>query len=211
MSRPAMARRNLGHAALIIALIAPTACGGGPRPPVANAPAPMPDLSGQSVLLLPVHPGPVPAAIMTAAGDVRLDGVDELDAELAYWLKDRAANVKWVMPDAIDRMLARSPALDIKPRSLDIAVFRHTQVKRIGDPLFGDLKRLASVLNARYALVPIAAENKPGTGIEVAFALIDTTFGDVVWFGVLAGENATAAAQRTAGVFAPRRATSSVD
>jgi hypothetical protein len=186
-------------------------CGGRPKAPVSNAPAPLPDLSGQTVLLLPVHAGPVPAAVMTAPGDVRLDGVNELDAELAYWLKDRAGNVKWIMRDAYDRTLARSPALDIKPAALDVAVFRRAQVKRIGDPLFGDLKRLATIMNARYALVPIAAENKPGTGIEVAYALIDTTFGDVIWFGVLSGENAAAAAQRTAGMFAPRRPITSID
>ena len=187
------------------------ACGGPPRAPVSNAPAPLPDLSGQSVMLLPVHPGPVPATVTTAPGDIRLDGVNELDAELMYWLKDRANNVKWVMRDAYDRILARSPALNINPAALDVAVFRRAQVKRIGDPLFGDLKRLATITNARFALVPVAAENRPGTGVEVAYALIDTTFGDVIWFGVLAGENAAAAAQRTASMFAPRRPTSSID
>jgi hypothetical protein len=197
--------------ALVFAAMIAGGCGGPPKAPVSNAPAPVPDLSGQTVMLLPVHPGPVPATVTTAPGDVRLDGVNELDAELAYWLKDRAGNVKWVMQDAYNRVLARSPALNIKPAALDVAIFRRAQVKRIGDPLFGDLKRLASIMTARYALVPVAAENKPGTGVEVAYALIDTTFGDVVWFGVLAGENAAAAAQRTAGVFAPRRPTSSID
>src|SRR5687768_10336904 len=59
-------------------------------PPV-NQPARMPDLTGQSVLLLPVQSGAVPSATMTAAGNVRLDGVARLDAELADWLTDRAA------------------------------------------------------------------------------------------------------------------------
>jgi hypothetical protein len=180
-------------------------CNTSPKPPVSNAPAPLPDLSGQSVLLLPVHPGPVPGAVVTATGDVKLDGINQLDAELAYWLKDQAANVTWVMPEAIDRLLARTPALDIKPRSLDVAIFRRAEVRRIGDPLFGDLKRLATILNARYALVPIAAEYKAGTGVQVAFVLIDTTFGDVIWFGVLAGETPAAAAQRAAVMFAPRK------
>ena len=204
-------RRLFTASAIASAALIAGGCGGSPRVPVSNAPAPVPDLSGQSVMLLPVHPGPVPATVTTAPGDIRLDGVNELDAELAYWLKDRASNVKWVMRDAYERILARSPALNINPASLDVAIFRRAQVKRIGDPLFGDLKRLATITNARFALVPVAAENRPGTGVEVAYALIDTTFGDVIWFGVLAGENAAAAAQRTAGVFAPRRPTSSID
>jgi hypothetical protein len=171
-------------------------------------PSRLPDLSNQTVMLLPVHPGPVPATPMTAPGDLLTDGVSELDAELAYWLKDRASNVRWVMPDAIDRMLNRNPALGIKPRALDVAVFRRAQVKRIGDPLFGDLKRLATILDARYALVPVSAEFKPTAGgIQVAYVLIDTTYGDVLWFGVQTGETAAAAAQRTAELFAPRRTT----
>ena len=191
--------------AICLLLLALTASCVKPPPPV-NQTAAVPDLTNRGVLVLPVQPGPVPAAVTTPAGDVRLDGVTEIDAELAYWLNERAKNVRWVTPEAIDKLLARTPGLDIKPRALDVASFRRARVQRIGDPLFGDLKRLAVVLDARYALVPIAAEFKPANNrLESAFALIDTTFGDVVWFGVLSGDTPAELAQRVANLFAPRK------
>ena len=176
----------------------------------------VPDLTGQSVLLLPVQPGAVPGNAMTPPGAVRRDGLSELDTELAYWLKDRAPNVRWVTPDVIARTLARNPAIDIKPNALEVSAFRRAQVRRIGDPLFGDLRRLAAILDARLALVPVAAEYKAtadGKGrIEAALALIDTSFGEVLWFSVLAGdESSTAAAaaastaSHIANVIAPRK------
>jgi hypothetical protein len=177
-----------------------------PKPPVPNQVAPLPDLTSAAVLVLPVHPGAVPGPAVTAPADLRTDGVSELDAEIAYWLRERAGNVRWVMPEAIERMLARTPGLNIKPRALDVTSFRRARVERIGDPLFGDLKRLAAVLDARFALVPVAAEVKaPDNRMQAAFVLIDTTFGDVVWFGVLDGENAADLAQRMAARFGPRR------
>ena len=185
--------------------------------PAVNQPVRMPDLTGQSVLLLPVQPGAVPSATVTVPGSVRLDGVSRLDAELAYWLMDRASAVRWVLPEAIERTLSRSPAIDIKPRALEVSAFRRTQVKRIGDPLFGDLHRLSSIFDARLALVPVAAEFKL-TGaehgrIEIALALIETGFGQVIWFGVLSGDDgaatdaalAASAAQRVANAIAPRK------
>jgi hypothetical protein len=191
--------------ALITVCAALCACAK-PQPPAANQVSAVPDLSALGVLVLPVHPGAVPATPLTAPQELRLDGVSELDAEIAYWLRERGGGVRWILPEAIDRMLARTPALDINLRALDVAVFRRARVQRIGDPLFGDLKRLASVLDARFALVPVAAEFKAASNrVEVAFTLIDTTFGDVVWFGVLAGDTPADVAQRVAVLFLPAR------
>jgi hypothetical protein len=200
---------------LIAAVVALAGCGrpSGAAPTPNQAQTSPPDLTGMPILVLPVHPGAVPS-VAPRADAVRLDGVPQLDAELSYWLRERAGRVRWILPETIDRTLARTPAMDIKPRALDVAVFRRAQVRRIGDPLFGDLRRLAAILDARLALLPVAAEFKPTSGaegrIEVALALIDTTFGDVVWFGVLAGEAGTpdspgigaSAAQKIADLFA---------
>jgi hypothetical protein len=176
------------------------------QPPAVNDTPALPDLTSMGVLVLPVQSGAVPGVVVTAAGDLRLDGVSELDAEIAYWLRERATSVRWVLPEAIERMLARTPGLGIKPRALDVASFRRARVNRIGDPLFGDLKRLAVVLDARFALIPVAAEFKPAANrIETALVLIDTTFGDVLWFGVLGGEGPADLAQRIATLFAPHK------
>src|SRR5687768_12917011 len=89
---------------------------------------------------------------------VQAPGNAPLDAELAYWLGERARQVKWVLPASIDRTLARNPGMGIRPRELEVGVFKRAQVKRIGDPLFGDLRRLAAIFDTRVALLPIAAE-----------------------------------------------------
>lgn len=205
--------RRLG-AILLIGVLA--GCRGQPAPaPTPNQPSSVPpDLSSMPILMLPVQPGAVPSSLPRSETPLRLDGVNQLDAEISYWLRERAGRVRWVLPETLARTLARTPAMDIKLHALDVASFRRAQVRRIGDPLFGDLRRLAAIHDARFAVVPVAAEFRPVSEtegrIEVALALIDTSFGDVVWFGVVAGEPGPAespavagsAAQRVAALFA---------
>jgi hypothetical protein len=156
------------------------ACGGQP-PPSADRPVPRPpDLTGRRVLVLPAQASP-------AGGPV-----EGFDAELGFWLADQAPRVEWVLPPEIDRALARSPSLGVRPRALAVSVFHRAEVRNIGDPLFGDLRSLNALLDARYALVPTAAayvRDAAGRGrVEVAAALIDTVGGRVLWFGVVAGQ-----------------------
>jgi hypothetical protein len=178
-------------------------------PSATRDPGRPPDFTGVTVLFLPVQQGPLPGS----AGAPRYDGVDQLDAEISYWLREQAPDVRWVLPETIERTLRRTPELDIKVRQLDVAVFRRAQVRRIGDPLYGDLRRIGAVHDANIAVVPIGAEFRPTTGVngrlEVAIAVINLGFGDVLWFGVLAGaegspgkEAAVTAAQRVASRFA---------
>jgi len=161
--------------------------------PQPNQTARAPDLSGRTVLLLPVQPGPVPnAAGTTAPGGLLVDGLGALDAEIAYWLQENSPRTKWVMPDALRRTVQRSPTLAIDLNTLDVSAFRRAQVRRIGDPLYGDLRKLAAVHDASLAVVPVAAEFRPTSTdsghIEIAAALVDVHYGTVYWFGVVAGE-----------------------
>jgi hypothetical protein len=195
-------------------LAALSACGGqrtAPPPTTSQIQAVPPDLTGAQVLMFPVQTGPVPTSEVRTAAP-RFDGVSSLDAELRYWLPERAPRVRWILPETIDRTLARNPMLNIKPRELDVAAFRRAQVRRIGDPLFGDLRRIAAILDTRFALLPVAAEFKPTSAtdgrLEVAFALIDTTFGDVLWYGVIAGDAGAPDSPGTAASLAQRVAAS---
>lgn len=185
-------------AALAAAALA--ACGGRHQaPPTPDAPPPPPFLSGATVMLLPLQD----------AGYARLPTVDggaageQLDAELAYWLPERGAGVRWVLPERLREVLARSPGLGIDLSSLDVAVFRYAQVQRVGDPLFGDLVRLGALVDARFALIPTSAAYRPGPDgqpgrLELAATVIDCTDGRVHWFGVVASEPGPAGAQATA-------------
>jgi hypothetical protein len=204
---------------LVVALI----CAGcaKPRTPVptaANATS-APSLAGLSVLLVPVQSGPIPSADST----MRHWPVDRaaLEAEIAYWLKQTAGS-RWFGPDLIDRALQRSPGLDIRPRELAVGSFYRAQVKRIGDPLFGDLRRLAAVFDAQIAVVPVAAEfvgkTRETARLNIATAIIALD-ADVKWFGIIEGSEAgvgeqgaiASAAQAFVRAFAGRKTTETND
>ncbi len=125
-------------------------------------------------------------------GDTGDEPVAGLDGEIAYWLADRAPRVGWVFPPAIQAALARNPALDVRLHALAVQSFHRAEVRNIGDPLFGDLRSLGALVDARFALVPFAAAwvaGAAGAGrAEVRAALIDTQGGRVLWTGIVAGE-----------------------
>lgn len=147
---------------------------------------PPPDLTGRAVFVLPAQPAPG-ARRDPQSGEI----VAGLDAEIAYWLEDRGPRVDWTFPPDVRSALARNAMLNIDVDALAVGSFHRAEVINIGDPLLGDLRRLAAVLDARLALVPVAASYVPGTPdgrVEVAVALIDTFGGRVLWYGVMAGE-----------------------
>jgi hypothetical protein len=186
-----VSRRRALAATLLLLAGTLAGCGGRTLPAADDRLRLAPDLTGQRVMVLPAQPGawggvPVAGATLDPA---------ELDAELGFWLTDGAPRVQWVLPPELARALARSPGLGIELGSLAVGSFRRAEVRRIGDPLFGDLRRLSALVDARHALVPVAAafvEVAGGEGaqgrVEVAAALIDTFTGRVLWFGVVGGE-----------------------
>lgn len=155
--------------------------------PSADEPQPRaPDLTGRAVMVLPAQPAP-------AARRDRLSGevITGFDAELAYWLEERAPRVRWTFAPELRRALARNAMLNIDVDALAVGSFHRAQVRNIGDPLLGDLRRLGAVVDARLALVPVAVnyvEQAEGGRGEAAFALIDTYGGRVLWYGVVAGD-----------------------
>lgn len=128
-----------------------------------------------------------------AGGRVGGEPVPGLDAEIAYWLGELGPRVSWVLPPDIEKALARSPSLDIRLDALAVSSFHRARVEIIGDPLFGDLRSLNALVNARYALLPVAAGYVPGQPpeqgrVEVHVALIDTLGGRVLWFTAVGGD-----------------------
>lgn len=185
-----MNRRKLLIAAAAALLVA--ACGGRrAEPPSPERPqAPPPDLTGSRVMVLPAQP----AAGAATPGEP----VPGLDREIAFWLGESAPRIDWVFPPGIRQALARSPSLEIDIDALAVSSFHRARVERIGDPLFGDLRALNALVNARYALVPVAAgyvsDATGGGRVEIHAALIDTIGGRVLWFGAVAGDPAPAGA-----------------
>lgn len=165
-----------------LALAGSLACGGNTAPP--PEPGQMrgtpPDLRGRRVLLLPTQ------HVAGVMGDV--------DAELAYQLGDVGRDVDWVLPDAVAEILARSPNVDARPEDLPVANFLHAEVRRVGDPLYGQLRRMSALVDADAVLIPIAATFEPNAAVvgaeprvRLTVTLIEPRTGRVVWFGVEEG------------------------
>jgi hypothetical protein len=194
MDGPGQALRRAGVAALLAAL---QACGGPKELPEAGeSQGAVPDLSGARVMVFPVQAGP------GLPGDV--------EAEMGFALEGRAPAVSWVFPDELRRAAANSPGYDVVVDDLPVGVFLQAEVRRVGDPLYGYLRRLGALVDADAALIPIllqyrlppppepteeraseagetVAAPEPGRG-EVTVALISLVSGRVYWFGVVAGQ-----------------------
>jgi hypothetical protein len=138
-----------------------------------------PDLRGTRVVLLPVQQN------LGVRGD--------LDAELAYGLRDRGRDVAWIASSEVEEVLARSPALQTRTRGLPVGAFVQAEVERIGDPLYGELRRIAALVNAQAIVLPVQATMAvaaPGEDPRVRLwtALVDVRSGRVPWFAVLEGD-----------------------
>ena len=159
------------------ALCVVAACGPRPLPEPGTVRGSAPDLRGRTVLVLPVQ------HVLGVPGNA--------DAELAFGLESRGAGVGWVLPAEVEEVLARSPAMQTRTRGLPADYFLAAEVDRVGDPLYGELRRLAALVDADAIVLPVQAslESIPGEDPRIRFwtALIEVRNGRVMWFSVLEG------------------------
>jgi hypothetical protein len=159
-----------------LGLLAFVACARSGAPPApGEARGYVPELRGQRVMVLPFQ--------------LREGAVGDADAELAFALKGAGPSVEWILPGEIRESLRASPALDAPLEGLPVEVFLRTEVDRLGDPVFGVLRRLGAVTGADVALLPLAVFLRPaGEGmpsrVQVAAALMQVRTGRVLWYGV---------------------------
>ena len=109
------------------------------------------------------------------------------DPELAHALRTRGEGVKWVFPPEMDEILERSPGVPTQIRGLPVHIFLQAEVDRVGDPLFGQLLRLAGLTGADVALIPVELKHGEGGGYVMSAALIAIRTGRVSWYGVVEG------------------------
>lgn len=137
-----------------------------------------PDLVDRRVMILPVQ------RVVGVGGDP--------DAELAFALAGRGPDVQWVLPARVEEALARSPGIEARTRGLPVDQFLAAEVRRVGDPLYGQIRRMAALVDADLALLPVMAagiRTEEGTvGIRVHTALLDVRTGRVAWFSVAQGD-----------------------
>lgn len=167
--------RCLG-ALFCLSLLGSGSCSGKAAPPgPGQSRGRVPDLRGRSVLVLPIQRLPILAGDFTP------------DEELAFALKERTGRVRWVFFPEVEDVLSRSPGIRGRLRDLPMEVFLHSEVKRIGDPLFGELRRLTALVDAELTLIPLELCLAEEGRFSLKAALLTARDGRVHWFGVVEG------------------------
>ena len=173
--------QSLARAMLLLLAVSLSGCGAPAAPPEpGQSRGSPPDLRGRRVILLPVQQN------LGVYGDP--------DAELRFTLSDKGREVEWIYEEEVQKMLDRTPSMDARTRGLPVSLFRAAEVERVGDPLYGQLRRLAALVEAEGILIPIEASFEANEMIidsapRVRFtaALVDPRTGRVVWYGIEEG------------------------
>jgi hypothetical protein len=117
----------------------------------------------------------------------------EVDPEIEFVFSGRGSEVDWVFSGELDDALGRAPAVQTRVRGLPVSMFLQSEVNRVGDPLYGQLRRLAALVNSELVLVPVQLRYGPVNdegemGMELSATLIDVRSGRVFWYGVVGGK-----------------------
>lgn len=169
--------------AVVALLTVLAACAGNPEPPQPGEGRGFPpDLRGRRVMLLPVQHN------LGIPGDP--------SAELAFALTGRTDEVAWILEEEVREILGRSPGIQADTRGLPVGAFLQAEVDRIGDPLYGQIRRMAGLVDAEVVVLPIAASFEADPEMEgstprvrLTAAILDPRSGRVAWFGVEEGED----------------------
>ncbi|MDT8340872.1 MAG: hypothetical protein RQ751_05100 [Longimicrobiales bacterium] len=157
----------------IPALVSACASGGGGEPAPLSGTLGGSGLAGQVVMVFPVQQASAP---------------DDATREMVFALQSRRGTGSWIFPEALAGQLRRSPQLNVPLHELPVGIFLRAEVRRIGDPLYGMLRRAAALNGATSALLPVALGFRPAApdapaALEVLAAVVDITTGRVLWLG----------------------------
>lgn len=183
--------------AVVLAMVA---CGGkktaNPPTPAPTAPLPTAGLAGQKVSVLPLT--------LAAAEDTlhwealiadRRPTLDKCDSIIGSLLTGRSPEVTWVGPAELRRAARRAAGIAAEPDQMGTSFLRADDLIDVPDPLRYQLRTLAGLSGARFALVPAglvyrhAPGSPPGVATaELSIVLIDTRVGRVQWRTTARGE-----------------------
>ena len=161
--------------AVIGSLLAAACASGGNTSGPGETRGAVPDLRGRTVLVLPVQlKEGVP------------DGVT-IDEEMAYALQARSERVSWVFPADVETILRRSPNVQANFRNLPVGIFLQAEVNRVGDPLYGEIRRLTTLAGADVAIIPVQLRYGDDQAYHLVTALLNPVTGRVYWFATIDG------------------------
>lgn len=188
-------------------LVGVGACGGGGGseiPTPGTSVGAVPNLESQAVMVLPVQiEQGVPPSV-------------EPDQELRFALEQRGPSVNWLFPDTLRTITGRNPGIDVPLEGLPVGIFLRMQVERIGDPLFGQIRRLNALTSAPLVLIPVRLRYRQmpeavgdqvfEPAMELTAVLLHARSGRVLWFGVVDGATGGPEDPRTLATAADRLA-----
>lgn len=170
-------KRRIEYLAILALVALVAGCGGRVGSDDPGPPPPPPNLAGYRVMLVPAQAGE-PAV---------------LDAELAFWLTDRAPDVDWILPEALRDAVRRAPGSGLNLEAPRQVVDMGGGDRRIADPMYGDLRRLGAITDAPLAVVPLASRetaDSAGVTVELVTAVVAVRAGRVVWMHTVTGDAA---------------------
>jgi len=221
----ARAAGTAGRAALLTALAWAVSAGG---------------LAAQEEERIPTIPAGVPAVVLplqsvrpTAGGawpggaDSERAAIDQLDAEIAFALREEEGARSWALPGDVADRLARNPMIRTDPERLAYhGLLREPEDHaQIYEPLHGQLRQIAALFDARVVILPLAVWYRPPTEEErlaateagreglpkgravMLTAIIDIRRSAVLWHGLIVGDEAEARARDALTTLALRAAT----
>lgn len=189
-----------GRVALLtfLALAATAGCGGGsdvdgfPKPAGGGFGV----LSGRTVLVLSVHYVHRTGEGWIGGASSEREAVSQADREIAFALAERRSRAAWVLPERQAATLRRRPSIEVNPHMLSVDQVRRegSDLKRIEDPLYGEIRLLAALFDTRYAVWPfefyyVEAEGEHDGRVAVRALLLDARTGDVLWQGSIFGDD----------------------
>jgi hypothetical protein len=175
-------------------------CGGaGVEESQAPTPLPTAGIAGQPVAVFPLTLIAAEESLgWTAALADRNQALRRADSLIAAYLTERNPEVRWILPDELRRAAARAPGVLPDPDRMGTALLRASNIARVPDPLWSQLRSLTGVVGDRYAAIPAALVFRPiateagtvlGRGTaELAFVLLDVRRGLIGWRTVAKGE-----------------------
>ncbi len=185
--------RSRGLACL--ALTALVACGGGGAAQEPQPAGGFAALRGRTVLLLPLqYVARVPGGWVGGAAS-STEAARQADKEIAFALEEQGGRVRWITADELVAAVKRRPWIQVDPRALSADEIRRKggDLRDVKDPLYGELRVLGALFDARYAVWPLeivyqAGDSGPGRLLLRAF-LLDLRRGNVLWYGTVAEES----------------------
>jgi hypothetical protein len=153
-----------------------------------------------------------------AGGERELLGL--LDGSIEVTLGDRGLSTQWVFPSALERSAKSNPTYVTDPYAMRARVAIGAALRKpadpIGEPFASQLRALAGVNDARYALIPIDLRIEPlqvgGGRAVLRVVVIDVRSSQLVWTGEVASDPhreysvtlLSTIAQRVADLVVPR-------